>query len=75
MIEQNKSIAVYSTLAAIVTALIIWIAVSTMDYNDAQRAEIEYCQHVSDGLWPDYKGIYDKVCGVRRGFIAARPLE
>jgi hypothetical protein len=49
-------------MAAIVTALVIWIAVSTMDYNDAQRAEIEYCQHVRDGLWPDYKGTYDKVC-------------
>ena len=59
---QHKSIAVYSTMAAIVTALLLWIAVSTMDYDDAQRAEIEYCKHVRDGLWPDYKGIYDKVC-------------
>jgi hypothetical protein len=59
---QHKSVAVYSTLAAIVTALLIWIIASTMSYNDAQRAEIEYCQHVRDGLWPDYKGTYDKVC-------------
>ena len=59
---QHKSVAVYSTLAAIVTALLIWIIASTMDYNDAQRAEIEYCQHVRDGLLPDYKGTYDKVC-------------
>ena len=59
---QHKSIAGYSTLAAIVTALLIWIIASTMDYNDAQRAEIEYCKHVRDGLWPDYKGTYDKVC-------------
>ena len=64
MIEQydQKSIAVYSTLAAIVTALLLWIIASTMDYNDAQRAEIEYCQHVRDGLCPDYKGSYNKVC-------------
>lgn len=64
MIEQyqHKSIAVYSTLAAIVTALVIWIAVSTMAYNDATREQEEYCQHVSEGLWPDFKGIYDKVC-------------
>lgn len=60
--DQHKSVAVYSTLAAIVTALLIWIIASTMDYNDAQRAEIEYCQHVRDGLLPDYKGIYNKVC-------------
>lgn len=59
---QHKSIAVYSTLAAIVTALLIWIIASTMDYNDATREQAEYCQHVSEGLWPDFKGIYDKVC-------------
>lgn len=64
MIEQydKKSIAVYSTLAAIVTALLIWIIASTMDYNDATREQAEYCQHVSEGLWPGFKGIYDKVC-------------
>ena len=64
MLDQygQKSIAAYSTLAAIVTALLIWIIASTMDYNDAQRAEIEYCRNVRDGLWPDYKGTYDKVC-------------
>ena len=60
--HQHKSIAVYSTLAAIVTVLLLWIIASTMDYDEAQRAEIEYCQHVRDGLWPDYKGTYDKVC-------------
>ena len=59
---QHKSIAVYSTLAAIVTALLIWIAVSTMAYDDAQRAEIEYCRNVRDGLWPDYRGIFEEVC-------------
>ena len=62
MIEQHKSIAAYSTLAAIVTALIIWIAASTMSYDDATREQAEYCRHVRYGLWPDYKGIYDKVC-------------
>lgn len=64
MIEQyqHKSIAVYSTLAAIVTALLIWIIASTMDYNDAAQAEVEYCQHVRDGLWPDFKGIYEEAC-------------
>ena len=59
---QHKSIAVYSTMAAIVTALLLWSIASTMDYNDAQRAEIEYCRNVRDGLWPDYKSIYNKVC-------------
>ena len=62
--DQHKSIAVYSTMAAIVTALLLWLIASTMSYDDAlrERAEIEYCQHVRDGLWPDFKGTYDKVC-------------
>ena len=64
MIEQyqHKSIAVYSALAAIVTALLLWIIASTMRYNDAQRAEIEYCQHVRDGLLLDWKGTYKPGC-------------
>ena len=62
MQRETEQIAVYSAMAAIVTALLLWIIASTMDYDDAQRAEIEYCQHVRDGLWPDYKGIYNKVC-------------
>jgi hypothetical protein len=64
MIKQypHKSVAAYSTLAAVVTALIIWIAVSTMSYDDATREQAEYCQHVRDGLWPDWKGTYDKAC-------------
>jgi len=62
MQQETEQIAVYSTMAAIVTALLLWIAVSTMDYDDAQRAEVEYCQHVRDGLWPDFKGIYEEAC-------------
>lgn len=64
MIEQyqHKSIAVYSTMAAIVTVLLLWIIASTMSYDDATREQAEYCRYVSDGLWPDYKGSYNKVC-------------
>lgn len=65
MQRETEQIAVYSTMAAIVTALIIWIAVSTMEYNDAKMSAaeyVDYCRHVRDGLWPDFKGIYDKVC-------------
>ena len=61
----KKQDAVYSTMAAIVTALIIWIAVSTMEYNDAKMTSAEYadyCQHVRDGLWPDWKGTYKPGC-------------
>lgn len=62
LIYCDTSIKNKRPILAIIIVMAIWIAVSTMDYNDAQRAEIEYCQHVRDGLWPDYKGTYDKVC-------------
>ena len=67
MIEQyqHKSVAVYSTMAAIVTALLIWIIASTMEYSDAKMTAAEYadyCQHVRDGLWPDFKGTYKPDC-------------
>ena len=62
LIYCDTSIKNKRPILAIIIVMAIWIAVSTMDYDDAQRAEIEYCQHVRDGLWPDYKGIYDKVC-------------
>ena len=60
--QQSHRIPTVTIAALLVAVLAIWAIVSTMDYNDAQRAEIEYCQHVRDGLWPDFKGIYDKVC-------------
>lgn len=65
MQREAEQIAVYSTMAAIVTALIVWIAVSTMEYKDAKMAAAEYadyCQHVRDGLWPDWKGAYKPGC-------------
>ena len=62
LIYCDTSIKNKRPILAIIIVMAIWIAVSTMDYDDAQRAEIEYCQHVRDGLWPDFKGIYDKVC-------------
>ena len=65
MQRETEQIAVYSTLAAIVTALIIWIAASTMEYNDAKMTSAEYadyCRNVRDGLWPDWKGTYKPGC-------------
>ena len=65
MQRETEQIAVYSAMAAIVTALVIWIAVSTMEYNDAKMTAAEYadyCRHVRDGLWPDWKGTYKPGC-------------
>ena len=55
-------------------AVIMFLLVSSMDYEDAKAAELRYCENVA--TWqvhqmtnkstayghPDYKGIYDRVC-------------
>ena len=51
------------SILTIIIVMAIWITASTMDYSDATQAEVEYCRHVRDGLWPDYKGIFEEVCG------------
>ena len=60
--QQSHRMPTVTIAALLVAVLAIWAIVSTMDYNDAQRAEIEYCQHVRDGLWPDWKGTYKPDC-------------
>ena len=50
------------SILTIIIVMALWITASTMDYNDAALAEAEYCRHVSEGLWPDYKGIFEEVC-------------
>ena len=60
--QQSHRIPTVTIAALLVAVLAIWAIVSTMDYNDAQRAEIEYCQHVRDGLLPDWKGTYKPGC-------------
>lgn len=29
-----------------------------MDYEDAQAEEVNYCEMVKAGHWPDYRGTY-----------------
>ena len=50
------------SILAIIIVMALWITASTMDYSDAAQAEAEYCRHVSEGLWPDYRGIYEEAC-------------
>ena len=61
--QQREQVSKTASLFAIIVVLVIWLAISTMSCDDAKRDEAEYCQHVRDGLWPDYKGIYATVCG------------
>ena len=50
------------SILAIIIVAAIWTTASTMDYSDAAQAEVECCRHVRDGLWPDYRGIFEEAC-------------
>ena len=41
--------------------------VGSMDYEDAKAGEALYCSNVKNGVWPDYAGIYTKVCEAEYG--------
>lgn len=43
----------------VITALLL---VGTTDYIDAQNAQVRYCDDVSSGKHPDYKGTFDAEC-------------
>lgn len=43
-------------ITATIVALAIYAAVSTADYNDAARADTDYCAMVESGAWPAYRG-------------------
>lgn len=42
-------------------AIIVFAALDG-DYEAAKFEEKIYCQNVKDGVWPDYKNIYNDVC-------------
>lgn len=35
---------------------------SNMEYQDAKDRDSRYCSMVRDGTWPDYDGLYAKMC-------------
>lgn len=37
--------------------------VGKFDLIDEENETRIYCDMVKDGVWPDYKGIYEKECG------------
>lgn len=37
-------------------------SVGTGDYDQAKKDSATYCKNVKDGVWPDYKKIFDKRC-------------
>ena len=36
--------------------------VGSMDYEDQQTEQAQYCEMVKAKLWPDYRGTYRKEC-------------
>ena len=34
----------------------------SLSYQDALAEQQAYCENVDQGIWPDYKKIYKKVC-------------
>lgn len=48
--------------AVVVLCLFAFGKVGQMDFEDALSQEQTYCKRVAEGTWPDYKGIYEKVC-------------
>lgn len=47
--------------AALFVVLALGI-VGGMDAEEAERQEVEYCDKVSRGIWPDYDGDYAQRC-------------
>jgi len=44
-------------LMFVFVAIVLFMIVSTMDANDAEREERVYCQAVADGIWPHTRNI------------------
>lgn len=52
----------FLSVLGVVAALALLGVVGQMDYEDALAQEQAYCKNVREGVWPDYDGIYEKVC-------------
>lgn len=48
--------------AALFFVMAVLGIVGTGDMEEAERAETEYCENVSSGAWPDYRGNAAEVC-------------
>jgi hypothetical protein len=49
---------------ATATALVLGLLAFTgqSDYTEATRSQLEYCEMVKAGHWPDYEGKYNAWC-------------
>ena len=53
---------VFARIALGLVAQCLFMAVSTMDYEDELAERELYCDMVKEGKWPDYKGIAEREC-------------
>lgn len=57
------SAAVLCAIASFLFLTVLWAL--NVDMKSAEVLDSVYCDHVEQGIWPDYKGSYDEQCGVR----------
>lgn len=43
-------------------SILCLVAAGTSDYKDELEYQKQYCQMVSEGLWPDYQKTYNSEC-------------
>jgi len=55
-------VSIFARIALCLVALCLFLAVSTMDYEDELAERELYCDMVKEGKWPDYKGIAEREC-------------
>ena len=46
----------------LVVGLSALVIVGSMDYTDAVREQVLYCDNVANKVWPDYEGSYSTEC-------------
>lgn len=51
-----------SAVAAISLLLAVFAFVGHMDHEDEKAAQVQYCEMVKAGHWPDYQGTYRREC-------------
>lgn len=49
-------------LAAIAAVVVLLGAVGQMDYEDAVAEQLQYCENVKAGIWPDYNKSFEDEC-------------
>ena len=55
------------TVLIVAAVVALFGIVGHFDYEDAVAEEALYCSNVKNGTWPDYEGIYKKVCEAEYG--------